>query len=117
VAALVACGLGLVMLVPAALCMSVLGAYLATWAARRLDRPERQSHMAVLFALAPFIVTPIESQVPLVDSVRVVSVRQPIRADAATVWYQITHFEPVAAHEHRPSASTCWSCRSRSRRR
>src|SRR5262249_5032263 len=55
-------------------------------------------------ALLPFLVTPIESQFPPADSFRVVSVRQPIHADAAAVWYQITHFEPIQPREHRLSA-------------
>lgn len=93
-----------VLLAPAALIMALLGGLLATWVARRVTRPEQQSHLAMLFALLPFLVTPIESQIVPGDSFRVVSVRQPIQADAATVWYQITHFEPITAAEHRPSA-------------
>ena len=93
-----------VMLAPAALLMSALGGLLGTWAARRLARPERQSHLAVLFALLPFLVTPLESQIVADDSFRTVRVHQSIQADAATVWYQITHFEPISAAEHRPSA-------------
>jgi hypothetical protein len=93
-----------VMLAPAALVMALLGGLLATWVARRVARPEQQSHLAMLFALLPFLVTPLESRIVPDDSFRVVSVRQPIRADAAAVWYQVTHFEPIASSEHRPSA-------------
>lgn len=94
----------IVMLAPASAVMALLGGLLATWVARRVTRPEQQSHLAMLLAVLPFLVTPLEAQVPAADSFRVVSVRQPIQADAAAVWYQITHFEQVAAHEHRPSA-------------
>lgn len=94
----------LIMLAPASLVMAMLGGLLATWVAKTVSRPERQQHLAMGLALLPFLVTPIESQFPPGDSYRVVSVRQPIRADAATVWYQITHFEPIAPGEHRPSA-------------
>ena len=118
VASLISCGVSLlgmavfalelviclIMLVPASAIMALLGGLLATWVARRVTRPEQQSHLAMLFALMPFLVTPLESQFPAADSFRVVSVRQPIQADAAAVWYQITHFEPTAAAEHRPSA-------------
>lgn len=94
----------LVMLAPASVLMALLGGLLATWVARRVTRPEQQSHLAMVLALLPFMVTPLESQIPAVDSFRTVSVRQSIRADAATVWHQITHFEPITATEHRPSA-------------
>ena len=94
----------LVMLLPASLGMALLGGLLATWVARMVSRPERQSHLAMGLALLPFLVTPIEAQFPPADSFRVVSVRQPIHADAATVWYQITHFEAIRPSEHRPSA-------------
>jgi hypothetical protein len=118
IAALVSCTSGLVllavlalegaicvvMLAPAALIMAVLGGVLATWVARRLTRPEQQSNLALLFALLPFIVTPLESRIVPEDSFHTVAVRQEIRADAATVWYQITHFDPIAPAEHRPSA-------------
>jgi len=118
VASLISCGVSLlgmavfalelviclIMLVPASAIMALLGGLLATWVARRVTRPEQQSHLAMLFALMPFLVTPLESQFPAADSFREVSVRLPIQADAATVWYQITHFEPIAAAEHRPSA-------------
>jgi len=82
----------------------VLGGLLATWVARRVTRPGQQSHLVMLFALLPFLVTPLETQFPAADSFRTVSVRQPIHANAAAVWYQITHFEPIAPAEHRPSA-------------
>jgi hypothetical protein len=94
----------IILLAPASLGMSVLGGVLMTWVNRHVATREQQSHLALLVALLPFLVTPVESQLPTPDSFRVVSVRQPIRADAAVVWYQITHFEPIAAHEHRPSA-------------
>ena len=94
----------LLMLSPASLLMALLGGLLATWVARTVSRPEQQSHMAMAMALLPFLVTPIESQFPTADSYRVVSVRQPIRADAAAVWFQITHFEPIQPSEHRLSA-------------
>jgi len=94
----------LIMLLPAAAVMAVLGGLLATWFARRVTRPEQQSNLALLLALLPFLVTPLESQLPAADSFRTVTVRQSIQADAATVWYQITHFGPIAAHEHRASA-------------
>jgi hypothetical protein len=94
----------LFMLVPASIVMAMLGGLLATWVARMVSRPEQQTHLAMTLALLPFLVTPIESQFPPSDSYRVVSVRQPIHADAAAVWYQITHFEPITAAEHRPSA-------------
>jgi hypothetical protein len=94
----------LVMLLPASLAMALLGGLLATLVARLLTRPERQSHLAMTLALLPFLVTPIESRFPPADSFRTVRVRQPIHADAATVWYQITHFEPIQPSEHRVSA-------------
>jgi hypothetical protein len=93
-----------ILLAPAALVMALLGGLLATWIARRVTRPEQQSSFALLIALLPFLVTPIESQFPPGDSFRVVSVRQPIHADAGAVWYQITNFEPITPEEHRPSA-------------
>jgi hypothetical protein len=118
IASLASCGSGLVllmglalegwicvvMLAPAALVMALIGGLLATWVARRLTRPEQQSHLALLFALAPFLVTPIESQFSTGDAFQTVTVRQPIGADAATVWHQITHFEPITPQEHHPSA-------------
>ena len=94
----------LIMLLPASLAMAAVGGLLATWVARLVTRSERQMHLAMGLALLPFLVTPIEAQFPPADSFRVVSVRQPIHADAATVWYQITHFEAIRPSEHRPSA-------------
>jgi hypothetical protein len=93
----------LIMLLPASLAMALLGGLLATFVARMLTRPERQSHLAMTMALLPFLVTPIEARFPPADSFHTVSVRQPIHADAATVWYQITHFEPIQPREHRLS--------------
>jgi len=94
----------LFMLLPASLAMALLGGLLATWVARMVTRPEQQSHLALGLALLPFLVTPIESQFPPADSFRVVSVRQPIHADADAVWYQLTHFETIAPSEQHSSA-------------
>lgn len=94
----------LLMLAPASFVMALLGGLLATVVAKLLTRPERQSHLAMGLALLPFLVTPMESQFPPADSVRMVTVRQPIHASAAAVWYQITHFDTIQPSEQRLSA-------------
>lgn len=68
----------------------------------RGERPRgEQRSLLLLFLLAPYVVTPIESRVPAPDSVRTVTNQVVVGADEAAVWREIIRVPPIQEHEQR----------------
>ena len=86
---------------PVFLLMAALGG-LNAWGLRRASGGRRPLVLAS-FAIAPFVVAPLEAQLPTPNRIRVVENRIEIAADAATVWTQIREVPPIAPEELGPS--------------
>jgi hypothetical protein len=90
----------IVMAAPFFLVMSSLGGVLVCALARR-NSPNRSSDASLmaLVLLSPYLVAPLEHQIPVADSIRTVSNQVVIEADAATVWRNITGVTPIGEQE------------------
>lgn len=62
-----------------------------------------QTGLMGLLLLTPFLITPLEKQLPAQDSMRVVHTQIEIKADPQTVWRHITRVAPIAEAEHHTS--------------
>ena len=91
----------IVMAAPFFLVMSSAGGALVCLIARRksANRSSNASLMALVL-LSPYLVAPLEHQLPVTDSIRTVSSQVLIEADAATVWRNITSVSRIGEQEH-----------------
>lgn len=89
-----------VMALPIFLGMSNLGGLAAFVLLKRGSRAGKpQTGVMGLLLLAPFLVTPLEQQLPAADSIRVVHTQIEVKADPETVWRNITRVPDIAEEE------------------
>lgn len=91
-----------VMALPIFLVMSTIGG-VATFTLFKLTDKSGKSQTGVmgLLLLAPFLITPLERQLPPQDSIRVVHTQIEVKAGPQTVWRNITRVSPITPAEHR----------------
>jgi hypothetical protein len=90
----------LVMGLPLFLLLSTLGGLSVRWIRRRRSSASASPFMGLLL-LAPYLLAPLEMQVPVSASIRQVDTSIIVNADVATIWSHIIEVDPIGADEAR----------------
>ena len=88
----------IVLALPLFLPLSSIGGLIVRWRRQRRDGAAR---LIGIFLLAPYLITPIELQLPAPGAVRTVETSMVVAADAATVWAHITEVYEIERDEQR----------------
>lgn len=89
-----------IMALPIFLTMSSVGGLLMVLLFRHNQKSAVQNSMLGLILILPYLITPIEKQLPLPDSIRTVETRIEIQANPATVWKNVVTVPLITAAEH-----------------
>ncbi len=90
-----------VMALPIFLTMSSVGGLIMALIFRSGPKPATQNTMLGLFLVLPYLITPLENQLPPPDSIRPVETQIEIQADPETVWQNVIavpEIQPAEQH-------------------
>ncbi|MCB0164227.1 MAG: hypothetical protein KDI79_08385 [Anaerolineae bacterium] len=90
-----------VMALPVFFTMSTVGGLLMCWFLTAFDASTKsQTTLAVVLLVLPFMIAPIEGQLPRQDTLRTVHTQIEVEAEPAAVWQQITRVAEITEAEH-----------------
>jgi hypothetical protein len=89
-----------IMALPIFLTMSSIGGLLMVLIFRNNQKSAVQNSMLTLVLALPYLITPIEKQLPPPDSIRTVETQIEIQADPATVWKNVATVPLITETEH-----------------
>lgn len=90
-----------VMALPLFFIMSTIGGLLMCWFLSAFNTSTKsQTTLAVVLLLLPFLVAPVEAQLPHQDTLRTVHTQIEVEAEPAAVWAQITRVAEITEAEH-----------------
>jgi hypothetical protein len=90
----------IVMALPLFLLLATLGGLIVRWIRQRRSSASASPFVGLLL-LAPYLLVPLEMQIPVSASIRQVDTSIIVDADVATIWSHIIEVDPISADEAR----------------